>query len=123
MNLNNFTIKSQEVIANAQMIAMNSQQQQIDSLHILKSILDIDRNVVPFLIKKQEGDPKVIAQIVENQIKSLPTVQGGEIYLSGGAQSAIQKALLFCNELGDEFVSLEHLFFGLFMAMTEHQRY
>ncbi len=116
MNLNNFTIKSQEVIANAQMIAMNSQQQQIDSLHILKSILDIDRNVVPFLIKKQEGDPKVIAQIVENQIKSLPTVQGGEIYLSGGAQSAIQKALLFCNELGDEFVSLEHLFFGLFMA-------
>jgi len=116
MNLNNFTIKSQEVIANAQMIAMNSQQQQIDSLHILKSILDIDRNVVPFLIKKQEGDPKVIAQIVENQIKTLPTVQGGEIYLSGGAQSAIQKALLFCNELGDEFVSLEHLFFGLFMA-------
>jgi len=116
MNLNNFTIKSQEVIANAQMIAMNNQQQQIDSLHILKSILDIDRNVVPFLIKKQEGDPKVIAQIVENQIKSLPTVQGGEIYLSGGAQSAIQKALLFCNELGDEFVSLEHLFFGLFMA-------
>ena len=116
MNLNNFTIKSQEVIANAQMIAMNSQQQQIDTLHILKSILDIDRNVVPFLIKKQEGDPKVIAQIVENQIKSLPTVQGGEIYLSGGAQSAIQKALLFCNELGDEFVSLEHLFFGLFMA-------
>lgn len=116
MNLNNFTIKSQEVVANAQMIAMNNQQQQIDSLHILKSILDIDHNVVPFLIKKQEGDPKVIGQIVENQIKSLPKVQGGEIYLSGGAQSAIQKALLFCNELGDEFVSLEHLFFGLFMA-------
>lgn len=116
MNLNNFTIKSQEVIANAQLIAMNNQQQQIDTLHILKSIFENDQNVVPFLIKKQDADPKMISQIVDKQIQSLPKVQGGQIYLTTGAQTAIQQAILFCNELGDEFVSLEHLFYGLFMA-------
>lgn len=116
MNLNNFTIKSQEVIANAQLIAMNNKQQQIDTLHILKSIFENDKNVVPFLIKKQDADPKVISQIVDKQLESLPKVEGGQVYLSTGAQTTIQKAILFAQELGDEFVSIEHLFYGLFMA-------
>ncbi|MDR2978940.1 MAG: ATP-dependent chaperone ClpB [Bacteroidales bacterium] len=116
MNLNNFTIKSQEVIANAQLIAMNNKQQQIDTLHIIKSIFENDQNVVPYLIKKQDADPKMISQIVDKQIQTLPKVQGGQPYLSLGAQKAVQQAILFCNNLGDEFVSLEHLFYGLFMA-------
>ncbi|MDL2296579.1 ATP-dependent chaperone ClpB [Bacteroidales bacterium OttesenSCG-928-E04] len=116
MNLNNFTIKTQEVVANAQFIAMNNQQQQIDTLHILKSIFENDQNVVPYLIKKQDGDPKMISQIVDKQIQTLPKVQGGQPYLSLGAQRTVQQAILFCKDLGDEFVSLEHLFYGLFMA-------
>jgi len=116
MNLNKLTIKSQEAIANAQMIAMNNQQTQIDNLHILKSMLEIDENVIPFLLKKQGVTPPVILQVVDRQIKSIPKVQGGDVYLSGTAQSALQKAILYCNEMGDEFVSLEHLFYGIFMA-------
>ena len=54
MNMNNLTIKTQEAIANAQMIAMSNQQQKIDNLHILKAILDSDENVIPFIIKKQD---------------------------------------------------------------------
>lgn len=53
MNPNNLTIKTQEVISNAQMIAMRNQNQQIDTLHLLKSMLEVDDNVVPFLMKKQ----------------------------------------------------------------------
>ncbi len=116
MNLNKLTIKSQEAIANAQMIAMNNQQTQIDNLHILKSMLEIDENVIPFLLKKQGVTPPVILQVVDRQIKSIPKVQGGDVYLSGTAQSALQKAILYCNEMGDEFVSLEHLFYGIFMT-------
>lgn len=116
MNLNKLTIKSQEAIANAQMIAMNNQQTQIDNLHILKSMLEIDENVIPFLLKKQGVTPPVILQVVDRQIKTIPKVQGGDVYLSGTAQSALQKAILYCNEMGDEFVSLEHLFYGIFMA-------
>ncbi|MEG2071179.1 MAG: AAA family ATPase, partial [Bacteroidales bacterium] len=119
MNMNNLTIKTQEAIANAQMIAVNNQQQKIDNLHILKAILDMDENVIPFLIKKQEGNPKLIEQIVDKQIQSIPKVSGGDIYLSNGVQTAIQKAVLLSQEMGDEFVSLEHLFYGIFMSNDE----
>lgn len=116
MNLNNLTIKTQEAIAQAQMIAAGNQQQKIDNLHILKAILDNDENVIPFIIKKQEADPKVIAQAVDRQIQRIPKVSGGEPYLASGVQTAIQKAMLLSQEMGDEFVSLEHLFYGIFSA-------
>ena len=119
MNMNNLTIKTQEAIANAQMIAMSNQQQKIDNLHILKAILDSDENVIPFIIKKQEADPKLIAQIVDKQIKSIPKVTGGDQYLSNGVQTAIQKAMILSQEMKDEYVSLEHLFYGIFAANDE----
>ena len=119
MNMNNLTIKTQEAIANAQMIAMSNQQQKIDNLHILKAILDSDENVIPFIIKKGEADPKVIAQVVERQLKSIPKVSGGDQYLSNGVQTALQKAMMLSQEMKDEYVSLEHLFYGIFAANDE----
>lgn len=116
MNLNNFTIKSQEVIAQAQMVAMQNQQQQIDTVHILKAMIETDENITSFLLKKQEADPGVVKTRLDKQIKSLPKVSGGNIYLSGSAQTAMQKAIVFAQELGDEFISLEHLFYGVLMA-------
>jgi ATP-dependent Clp protease ATP-binding subunit ClpB len=116
MNLGSFTIKCQEVIAQAQLLAMNNKNQQLDTLHIMESIMENDQNVVPFLIKKQGADPKMIRQIVEKQLKTFSKVEGGQVYPTNGTQTAIQKAMLFCQELEDEFVSLEHLFYGIFMA-------
>ncbi len=116
MNLNNLTIKSQESIAKAQMIASSNQQQQIDTSHILKAMMETDENIISFLLKKQDVDPKIIAQAAEREIKSLPKVSGGNIYLSNGAQAALQKAIVFAQEQGDEFVSLEHFFYGILMA-------
>ncbi|MBR4136591.1 MAG: ATP-dependent chaperone ClpB [Bacteroidales bacterium] len=117
MNINNnLTIKTQEVISNAQMIAMRNQNQQIENLHILKSMLEMDDNVVPFLMRKQECNPKAVAAVVDKEIGRLPKVTGGEFYLGGGAQQSLQKAILFCQDSGDEFVSLEHLLYGLLMA-------
>lgn len=116
MNPNNLTIKTQEAISNAQMIAMRNQNQQIDTLHLLKSMLDMDDNVVPFLMKKQGCNPKTIAAAIDREIVKLPKVTGGDFYLGGTAQTALQKAILFCEDSGDEFVSLEHLLYGIFMA-------
>lgn len=113
MNANNLTIKTQEVISNAQLLAMRNQNQQIETLHILKSMLEMDDSVIPFLLKKQEGNVKMIASAVEREIARLPKVVGGDFYLSGDAQRAIQKAMLFSQEEGDEFVSLEHLLYGI----------
>ena len=98
------------------MIASSNQQQQIDTSHILKAMMETDENIISFLLKKQDVDPKIIAQAAEREIKSLPKVSGGNIYLSNGAQTALQKAIVFAQEQGDEFVSLEHFFYGILMA-------
>ena len=98
------------------MIASSNQQQQIDTSHILKAMMETDENIISFLLKKQDVDPKIIAQATEKEIKSLPKVSGGNIYLSNGAQAALQKAIVFAQEQGDEFVSLEHFFYGILMA-------
>lgn len=116
MNLNNLTIKSQEAIAKAQMIAASNQQQQIDTCHILKALMETDENVISFLLKKQEANPKMVVQVLEKQIQSLPKVSGGNIYLSSGAQQALQQAIVFAQAQGDEYVSLEHFFYGILMA-------
>ena len=116
MDLNNLTIKSQEAIAKAQMIAASNQQQQIDTCHLLKALIETDENVIGYLLKKQESDLKVVSQTLDRQINSIPKVSGGNVYLSGGAQTALQKAILYAQQQGDEFVSLEHFFYGILMA-------
>ena len=116
MNPNNLTIKTQEVIGNAQMLAARNQNQQVDTLHILKSMLDTDDNVVPFLLKKQSCNPATLKQAVEREINRLPKSSGNEIYLGGTTQTAMQKAAMFCDSSGDEYMALEHLLYGIFMA-------
>lgn len=121
MNFNNLTLKSQEAIANAQMLAMQNQQQRIDNLHILKSLMDVDANVIPFLLKKMDVNPRVLEQVISRQLQHMPKGNGNsnDVYLAPGVNSAIQRAIIFSNELKDEFVSLEHLFYGVFMANDE----
>lgn len=121
MNFNNLTLKSQEAIANAQMLAMQNQQQRIDNLHILKSLMDVDANVIPFLLKKMDVNPRVLEQVINRQLQHMPKGNGNsnDVYLASGVNSAIQRAIIFSNELKDEFVSLEHLFYGVFMANDE----
>ncbi|HNX22162.1 MAG TPA: ATP-dependent chaperone ClpB [Bacteroidales bacterium] len=116
MNLNNLTLKSQEAIAHAQMLALNEKHQRIDNLHILKAALEIDPNVIPFLLKKLDVNPKMIAQVIEKQLNNIPKGDGNDLFLAPGVNNTIQRSMAFSNELGDEFVSLEHLLYGIFMA-------
>jgi len=119
MNLNNLTLKSQEAFAQAQLIAHSHKQARLETLHILKALIEIDANVIPFLLKKLDTNPKIILQIVDKQIQSLAKGNGSDIYMSPTVNTVIQKAILFSNELHDDFVSLEHLFYGVFMANDE----
>jgi ATP-dependent Clp protease ATP-binding subunit ClpB len=119
MNFNNLTLKSQEAIAHAQMLALNEKHQRIDNLHILKAALELDPNVIPFLLKKLDVNPKIITQVIDKQLQNIPKGTGNDLFLSPGVNNTIQRAMAFSNELGDEFVSLEHLLFGIFMANDE----
>ena len=116
MNLNNFTIKAQEAVQKAQEIAVSRQHQAIETAHLLKGILTVDENVVPFLLKKMEVNVVNLGKAVDSLLNSLPKVAGGEMYLSSAANNALIKASQKATDMKDEFVSLEHLLVGLLQA-------
>lgn len=113
MNLNQFTIKSQEAIQKAQELATQHGQQAIEGIHLLKGILLVDENATPFLLKKLNVDFPVFSQAVDRIIESLPKVSGGQAYLSRDANEVLQKAPTYLAEFKDEFVSVEHLLLAL----------
>jgi len=116
MNLNNYTIKSQEAIQQALQLATINGNQAIETGHILKAILEIDENVTPFILKKLNVNQVTFTKLVESVIKSYPKVSGGQPYLSNAANQALAKASSFLAEYKDEYVSIEHLLLGLLSA-------
>lgn len=113
MNLNNFTIKSQEAIQQAIQLATINGNQAIENGHILKAILEVDENVTPFLLKKLNINPEMFSKTVDAVVNSYPKVSGGQPYLSNGANQTIAKANQFLKEFKDEYVSIEHLLLGI----------
>ncbi len=113
MNFNNFTIKAQEAIQKASEIAQGNQQQAIETAHLLKGLLTVDENVVSYVLKKLNVNLNVVEQNLTTAIEKLPKVTGGDVYLSSGANSALQKAQAYLKEFKDDFVSVEHLLLGL----------
>ena len=113
MNLNNFTIKSQEAIQQSLQLATINGNQAIENGHILKAILEVDENVTPFLLKKLGINAQVFEKTLESIVKSYPKVSGGQPYLSNGANQTVAKANSFLKEFKDEFVSIEHLLLGI----------
>jgi ATP-dependent Clp protease ATP-binding subunit ClpB len=113
MNLNNYTIKSQEAIQQAvQLVTMNGQQ-AIEPAHLLKGILEVDENVTPFILKKLNVNPSSFEKTVDSIIHSYPKVSGGQPHLSNASNKALAKATSYLKEYSDEFVSIEHLLLGL----------
>ena len=113
MNLNNFTIKSQEAIQQAQQIAMGLGQQSIDTGHILKGILEVDENVTPFILQKLGVNINNLKLALDKVVEGYPKVSGGQQHLSVNGQKALQKANLLLKEFKDEYVTIEHILLGL----------
>jgi ATP-dependent Clp protease ATP-binding subunit ClpB len=114
MNLNNLTMKSQEVLAQAQQLAFNQQHAQIETSHVLQSMLSSDENSIEFLLKKNGVNISFIEQKLKQLIQKLPTVSNDSGQsISRELNTAILKAGSFLKEFGDEFISLEHLLLGL----------
>ncbi len=114
MNLNNFTIKSQEAVQRAQQLAMENQNQAIEPGHLLKGIFEVDDSVTPFVFKKMSINQNIVRQTTDRIIKSYAKVSDGSgQYLSRPTNEAIQKANTFLKDFGDEYVALEHLLLGI----------
>ncbi|MGY5352753.1 ATP-dependent chaperone ClpB [Wenyingzhuangia sp. IMCC45533] len=113
MNFNNYTIKSQEVVQQAQQIAQGLQHQQIENTHIFKAILEVDENVTPFILKKLQVNLDVLPQILDKTLETFPKVSGGQIGLSQTAAKTLTDASNIAKKMEDEYVSIEHLLIAL----------
>ncbi len=116
MNFNNYTIKSQEAIQQAQQIAQGYGHQQIETEHVFKGITEVDQNVLPFILKKLNVNSVLLDQMVDKEIESYPKVSGAELMLSRTAGQALNEASIIAKKMKDDFVSIEHLIIGLFKS-------
>lgn len=116
MNFNNFTIKSQEAIQHAFEVAQANNQQSIENAHILNGVFHAAENVTGFLFKKLGVNTDLLQQTTSQIIKSFPKVSGGEPFLSSDANKVLRKALDYAHEMGDQFVSIEHILLALLDA-------
>ena len=114
MNFNNFTIKAQEAIQQAQELALANHHQQIETAHILKSLIKEDEGITLYLLKKLNVNVGQLNARLDEVFNKLPKVEGGgNQYLSQSANAALQAAQKYLKEYGDEFVSVEHLLLGI----------
>ncbi|TPN82135.1 ATP-dependent chaperone ClpB [Aquimarina algicola] len=119
MNFNNFTIKSQETIQQAQQLAQGFGHQQIENEHIFKAIFDVDENVLPFLLKKLNVNINLLQQVLDSTLQSFPKVSGGELQLSREAGTALNEATIIAKKMDDEYVSIEHLVIAIFKSKSK----
>ncbi|GAL01572.1 ClpB protein [Nonlabens ulvanivorans] len=112
--MNQLTIKSQEALQAAQQLAQESGHQFIENLHLLKGMIQIDENVLPFIFKKLNVNLALVIQLIDSSLSALLKVEGGDIQLSRDASKTVNGAISIATKMDDEYVSLEHLLLSLF---------
>jgi len=114
MTYDNFTIKSQEAILKAQQMAGALEQQQVDTAHLLRSIIEVDDKLTGFLFEKMDISLKPLIDKLQEQIARTPKVQGAEKqFLTNDSNKALAKAKKLLKDFGDEFISLELIILGI----------
>ncbi|GAA4282263.1 ATP-dependent chaperone ClpB [Gaetbulibacter aestuarii] len=122
MNLNNYTIKSQEAIQQAQQLAQSYGHQQIENEHLFKGISEVDENVLPFLLKKLNVNGITLHQALDKQLESFPKVSGGDLMLSREAGKTLNEAAVYAKKMKDDFVSIEHLILAILKSSSPISR-
>ena len=107
MTLDKFTIKAQEAVQAAVNAAQMNGQQVIEPVHILKGILEKAKDVTNFIFQKLGVNAQQIELLVDQELKHLPRVQGGQPYLSSDSNNVLVRAQETAQKGGDEFVSVE----------------
>ncbi|WGH76469.1 ATP-dependent chaperone ClpB [Tenacibaculum tangerinum] len=119
MNFNNYTIKSQETIQQAQQLAQSYGHNLIENEHIFKALFLVDENVLPFILKKLNINIEVIQQVVDKQLESFPKVTGADLMLSREANKTLNEAAIIAKKMNDEYVSIEHLILAIFKSKSQ----
>jgi len=114
MTLDNFTIKAQESILQAQQVAAGMGQQTVETLHLIKGIMETDEHVSSFLLQKLNVNLSSFKNKLESEISGLPKVSGSDKqYLSNDANQCLARAKKISTEMGDEYISMETILLGI----------
>lgn len=113
MHLNNYTIKAQEVIQYALKLAEDHQQLAIEPGHLLQAILQTGEHNIAFLFKKLNVDQVLLANKLDDIVRSYPQASGQQPYLANDTHTALRKAEASLKQFKDEFITVEHLLLGL----------
>lgn len=114
MTYDNFTVKAQDAIIKSQQIAAGFEQQQVDTTHLLKGILETDANVSTFLLQKMNVDVKNLQRLLDEAVRRYPKVEGVEKqFLTTEANRALARAKQALQEFGDEYISIELILLGI----------
>ena len=114
MNWEKLTIKAQEAVQSALQLAESGGQQAVEPEHLLRALLKDDTQIAEFLVSKAGGSASVLAQETDRALSRLAKVAGGQPFLSQDLNTALIEAEKIASKMGDQFVTIEHLFLGLF---------
>ncbi|RLC38882.1 type VI secretion system ATPase TssH [Candidatus Falkowbacteria bacterium] len=122
---NKFTNKSQEAIINAQIIAQDNGQQQIEALHILAALLSQNEGLIRPILEKMKIDPEDVEKLVIDKITKLPktptTSAVGAVQGTAEVAMILERAKKEADKIGDEYISTEHLLLSLVGVKSEGQ--
>ena len=113
MNMNNYTIKSQEAVQTAVQLAQEKGQQAIETGHLLRGVIEKGENITNFIFNKLGVNSRNVLAALDRIVDGYPKVSGGSPYLSDEANKVLEKATKLAGEMGDQYVSLEHILLGL----------
>ena len=122
IDLNSFTEKSALAVQDAQTLARQHGQQEIDVWHLLLALVDQEGGIVPGLLERLQITPSAVQLAAERELGQLPKASGSvnasQVYVSSSLQSAFGAAEKAKSELKDEYLSTEHLFLGLLASAS-----
>jgi ATP-dependent Clp protease ATP-binding subunit ClpB len=118
MNFNNYTIKSQETVQQAQQLAQELGHNQIENEHIFKAITLVDENVLPFVLKKLNINIDMVQQILDKQLESMSKVSGADLMISREAGKSLMEASTIAKKMNDEYVSVEHIILAIYNSKS-----
>jgi len=115
MDFSKFTNKAGEAVQDAMNLAMARNHQEITSLHLLLALTDQSEGLIGRLLVRMGDDPGQLSDAIEKKISKLPSISGGadKAYMSVSLKTIFDLAFEEMNRLGDDFVSVEHLFLAL----------
>ena len=119
MKTDQFTFKTQEILQDSQQKALEKSHQTVENSHILKSIIDNDDNIFPYVSSQLEVNNEIIKSTVEKMIDSLPKVNGDFVGFSQDSSKTLMKAINHSKKMGDNYVSIDHLLISLIDSNNE----